>query len=79
MTCLVCSFGFSYVLLSRSYDRQHDAGAFTGMGTDFINPGHIGYVEYITNSISFPISIRILCLVITIHPCIIFCPVSGCS
>ena len=37
----------SYVLLSGLYDRQHDAGAFTGMGTDFINPGHIGYVEYI--------------------------------
>lgn len=38
---------FGYVLLSGLYDRQHDAGAYTGMGTDFINPGHIGYVEYI--------------------------------
>lgn len=37
----------SYVLLSGLYDRQHDAGAYTGMGTDFINPGHIGYIEYI--------------------------------
>lgn len=36
-----------YVLLSGLYDRQHDAGAYTGMGTDFINPGHIGYIEYI--------------------------------
>lgn len=37
----------SYVLLSGLYDRQHDAGVYTGMGTDFINPGHIGYIEYI--------------------------------
>lgn len=37
----------SYVLLSGLYDRQHDAGVFTGKATDFINPGHIGYVEYI--------------------------------
>ncbi len=37
----------SYVLLSGLYERQHDAGAFTGMGTEFINPGHIGYVEFI--------------------------------
>lgn len=37
----------SYVLWSGLYDRQHDAGAYTGMGTPFINPGHIGYIEYI--------------------------------
>ena len=37
----------AYILLSGLYERQHDAGAFTGMGTDFVNPGHIGYVEYI--------------------------------
>lgn len=37
----------SYVLLSGLYERQHDAGAYTGMGTDFINPGHIGYIEYL--------------------------------
>ena len=36
-----------YVLLSGLYERQHDAGAFTGMGTEFVNPGHIGYIEYI--------------------------------
>ena len=36
-----------YVLLSGLYDRQHDAGVYTGMGTDFVNPGHIGYIEYI--------------------------------
>lgn len=37
----------SYVLLSGLYDRQHDAGAYTGIATDFVNPGHIGYIEYI--------------------------------
>lgn len=37
----------SYVLLSGLYERQHDAGVYTGMGTDFVNPGHIGYIEYI--------------------------------
>lgn len=37
----------SYVLWSGLYDRQHDAGAYTGMGTPFVNPGHIGYIEYI--------------------------------
>ncbi len=37
----------SFVLLSGLYDRQHDAGVFTGAGTDFVNPGHIGYIEYI--------------------------------
>ena len=37
----------SYVLLSGLYDRQHDVGVYTGMGTDFVNPGHIGYIEYI--------------------------------
>lgn len=36
-----------YVLLSGLYERQHDAGAYTGMGTPFINPGHIGYIEFI--------------------------------
>lgn len=36
-----------YVLLSGLYDRQHDVGTYTGMGTNFINPGHIGYIEYI--------------------------------
>ncbi len=36
-----------YVLMSGLYERQHDAGAYTGMGTDFVNPGHIGYIEYI--------------------------------
>ena len=37
----------SYVLLSGLYQRQHDAGAYTGMGTEHVNAGHIGYIEYI--------------------------------
>lgn len=37
----------SYVLLSGLYDRQHDAGVYTGMGTPYVNPGHIGYIEYL--------------------------------
>lgn len=37
----------SYVLLSGLYDRQHDAGIYTGMGTADINSGHIGYIEYL--------------------------------
>lgn len=37
----------NYVLMSGLYERQHDAGVFTGINTDFINPGHIGYIEYI--------------------------------
>lgn len=36
-----------YVLLSGLYERQHDAGVYTGMGTEFVNPGHIGYIEYL--------------------------------
>ena len=37
----------AYVLISGLYERQHDAGAYTGAATDFVNPGHIGYAEYI--------------------------------
>ncbi len=44
---LGCFLRCGYVLLSGLYERQHDAGAYTGMGTDFVNPGHIGYIEYI--------------------------------
>lgn len=36
-----------YILLSGLYDRQHDAGIYTGMGTSDINSGHIGYIEYL--------------------------------
>ncbi len=36
-----------YVLLSGLYDRQHDEGFYTGIASPQINPGHIGYIEYI--------------------------------
>lgn len=40
-------FRCAYVLLTGLYERQHDAGAFTGRATAFVNAGHIGYAEYI--------------------------------
>ncbi len=40
-------FHCSYVLLSGLYDRQHDEGFYTGIATGQVNPGHIGYIEYI--------------------------------
>lgn len=40
-------FRCSYVVLSGLYERQHDEGVYTGIATDFVNPGHIGYTEYI--------------------------------
>ena len=40
-------FHSCYVLLSGLYDRQHDEGVYTGIATSQINPGHIGYIEYI--------------------------------
>lgn len=40
-------FHCSYVLLSGLYERQHDEGVYTGLASGQINPGHIGYIEYI--------------------------------
>lgn len=40
-------FHSCYVLLSGLYDRQHDEGVYTGIATAQVNPGHIGYIEYI--------------------------------
>lgn len=40
-------FHCCYVLLSGLYDRQHDEGVYTGIATSQVNPGHIGYIEYI--------------------------------
>lgn len=40
-------FHCGYVLLSGIHDRQHDEGVYTGMASRQINPGHIGYIEYI--------------------------------
>lgn len=37
----------SYVLLTGLHDRQHDEGTFTGRGDTLVNPGHLGYIEYI--------------------------------
>ena len=36
-----------YVILSGLYERQHDEGVYTGIASSQINPGHIGYIEYI--------------------------------
>lgn len=36
-----------YVLLTGIHDRQHDEGYYTGIATKQINPGHLGYAEYI--------------------------------
>lgn len=36
-----------YALLSGLYDRQHDEGVYTGIATTQVNPGHLGYIEYI--------------------------------
>ena len=36
-----------YVLLSGLYERQHDEGVYIGLASSQINPGHIGYIEYI--------------------------------
>lgn len=40
-------FRCCYVLLSGLYDRQHDEGVYTGIADSQVNPGHIGYIEYI--------------------------------
>lgn len=40
-------FHCCYVLLSGLHDRQHDEGAYTGIASSQINPGHLGYIEYI--------------------------------
>lgn len=37
----------TYVLFSGIYDRQHDAGTYTGIADTQVNPGHLGYIEYI--------------------------------
>ena len=36
-----------YVLCTGLHDRQHDEGTFTGRGDALVNPGHLGYIEYI--------------------------------
>ena len=36
-----------YVLFTGVTDRQHDEGYFSGLSDDLINPGHLGYIEYL--------------------------------
>lgn len=36
-----------YVLLTGVNDRQHDEGVYTSLSDTFINPGHLGYIEYL--------------------------------
>lgn len=36
-----------YVVFTGVTDRQHDEGYFSGLGDDLVNPGHLGYVEYL--------------------------------
>lgn len=40
-------FHCCYVLLTGLYERQHDEGAYTGIASSQVNPGHLGYIEYI--------------------------------
>ncbi len=36
-----------YVIFTGVTDRQHDEGYFSGLSDDLINPGHLGYIEYL--------------------------------
>lgn len=36
-----------YVICTGVTDRQHDEGYFSGLSDDLINPGHLGYIEYL--------------------------------
>lgn len=36
-----------YVICTGVVDRQHDEGYFSGLSDDLINPGHLGYIEYL--------------------------------
>lgn len=36
-----------YVVCTGVTDRQHDEGYFSGLSDDLINPGHLGYIEYL--------------------------------
>ncbi len=35
-----------YIIFTGVYDRQHDGGAFSSLSDDFVNAGHLGYIEY---------------------------------
>lgn len=36
-----------YVVFTGVAERQHDEGYFSGLSDDLINPGHLGYIEYL--------------------------------
>lgn len=36
-----------YVVFTGVHDRQHDQGYFSGLSDDLVNPGHLGYIEYL--------------------------------
>lgn len=36
-----------YVVFTGVSDRQHDEGYFSGLSDDLVNPGHLGYIEYL--------------------------------
>ena len=36
-----------YVIFTGVVDRQHDVGYFSGLSDDLVNPGHLGYIEYL--------------------------------
>lgn len=36
-----------YVIFTGVVDRQHDVGYFSGLSDELVNPGHLGYVEYL--------------------------------
>ncbi len=36
-----------YVIFTGVDERQHDQGYFSGLSDDLINPGHLGYIEYL--------------------------------
>ena len=47
IVCLTMLFHCSYCVLSGLYERQHDLGVYTGIGDEQVNPGHLGYIEFI--------------------------------
>lgn len=47
IVCLSMLLRCAYVILSGLYERQHDLGVYTGIGDEQVNPGHLGYIEFI--------------------------------
>lgn len=36
-----------YVIFTGVYERQHDGGAFSSLTDEYVNAGHLGYIEYL--------------------------------